>query len=386
MGNHYIARLKDGSLAAVFSKESKIVIKFLKNGRWEYEQALLEGKNLNFSADFDQGGNLHIFVQDNKNDIILMVFNGTQFSKRQLLNGSSVDRYPMQVRQLKNSCLIYNIPIEGNKYKLIMQNTKESGWDEPMEIAEIFPLPGNGNSLFDLQLVNPAHGVALYNSENNVIGYKEIAPGKICEFVPISRPGEFVLDASFLTLQDGVHLLYISANLFSQKLIYRRKVSAKISEALTLWEGPRIENCLLTNINGEIHAFWNLREGLYCAKSTIGGKSFEKGQIYTQKFCKKPLKASYITAFGDEDYFIRNIFVDSLAPWDVQILPDVFPEFYPIPKAPEPVKPASPPPQHEPESSDYEERLLFALKHSEKLKEENRKLKEENSMLKKPKE
>ena len=382
MGKHYIAKFKDGSLAAIFSNESKIAVKFFKNGRWEYEQILLEGTNLNFSADFDKAGNLYIFAQDNKNDIMLIAFDGAEFSKRRLLDGHSVNKYPMRVRQLKNTCLIYNIPGEGAKYKLIMQNAKGSDWVEPVEIADFSPLPGSAHTLFDLQLVEEAHGLVFYTGENNIIGYKEITPDKICDFVPVSRPGEFVLDCDFLTLYDGIHTLYISANLFSQKLIYRRKVSAKFSQPIILWEGPHIENCLLAEIKGEIWAFWNLRESLYVAKSSTGGKSFSKGQIYTQKFCKKPLRASYITALKPEDYFVRNIYIDSTAPWDVQILPDIFPDFYPIPKAPEPVKLVSPPPKP---VAEYEERLSFALKHSQKLKEENKKLREENLMLKKPK-
>jgi len=380
MGNCYIARFKDQSLAALFENETGVMAKFYKNNRWEAEHLLLSGSNLSFTADFDSGGNLCVFAQNTKGDIVLLAYNGSKFKSRKLLNGQTVEKYPMRVHSMKNASLIYNIPNGDNKYKLIQQNAGEKGWEKAAEIAQFISLPGIAGSLFELQTLSPDHGLVFYNSENNLIGYKEVSTSKICEFHPLQRPGELILDYNFLTLKSGIHLTYVTANMFSRRLLYRQKTTAKLSEPIVLWEGPRIENCLLSEIDGEIWAFWSGGENLYTAKAK--GTSFEKAKIYTQKFCKKPLRASYITAMDYDDYFTRYVYVDSQKPWDVQILPDMFPDFYPQPKPPE--VPPPPPPPKPPSNSEYEERLLFTLKHAEKLKEENRKLKEEISQLKKP--
>ena len=382
MATYYIARLKDSRLAAIYSKGSGIAANFYINGRWEGERLLLpEGPVSScFTADFDSVGNLCIFTQNEQNDILLITHNGSEFKGQKFKGSPNLEAYPMKVYSMRTSTLVYNLPSEGEKYKLLLQNAGEGGWEEAVEIAEFSPPPAMPAYLFEFQLINPAHGLVFYSGENNMLGYREISPSKICDFIPLQRPGEIVFDYSFLTLSTGIHALYISANLFSRRLIYRHKTTSKLSEPQVLWEGPHTKNCLLSEIDGEICAFWNFGENLYIAKRE--GKFFGKAKIYTQKFCKNPIKASYITALTDEYYVTKTVYIDSQKPWDVQILPDIFPEFYPQPLPKEVPVPAVIPPLA-PEAKDFEERLKFALKHADKLKEENLKLKEEVVRLKK---
>jgi len=376
MKNHYIARFRDESLAAIFVRNNTVMIKLNKNGRWENEQPLHKGSAI-FSADFDKIGNLCLFAQDADNDIVLIAHNGNKFSARKLLKSPAELRYSMRVYSMQSSALVYNIPAEDNKFKLIRQTATKEGWESPTEITVFSPPPAIPSFLFEMQSLGPAHSLVFYNAENNLIGYREISPADICAFVPMQRHNETIVDYNFLTVKSGVHALFVSANMFRQRLMYTKKISAKLSEPVVLWEGPRIENCLLSEIKGEMWAFWSVGESLYVAKSKDG--IFQKAAVYTQKFCKKPQKAFYISDTPSENYFTRAVYVDSEHPWDVQILPDIFSDFYPQSKAPEiPL-----PPPAEPENTDYEERLTLTLKHAKKLREENFRLKEEIEKLRK---
>jgi len=380
LGTYYVARLRDEGLVSIYSDKKGIMARFFENGSWGDAQLLLEEALPSFTAEFDDSGSLCIFAQSRESDIVRISYNGTRLSQRTVLSGQSSNKYNMRVQQLQSGSLVYNVPADGSKFKLIMQSAEEGGWGEPEEIATAPALPGHDGA-FELQLINKGHGLVFYSSENNVIGYKEISPTQTCEFIPISRPGEIVLDCSFLTLQSGVYVVYVIANLFSQRLLYRRKVSEKFSEPIILWEGMRIEKPMISEINREIWAHWLFGENLYIAKAEESNSPHEatpkaaklmgSAEVYTQKFCKRPVVASYIVS-GDG---LRNIYVDSARPWDVQILPDVLPTFYPI------MRSAEPPMQDEkampPElvNSDYDRKLQFMTMHAQKLKEENEKLK-----------
>ena len=412
MATYYIARLKDGGLAAMYTGALGLSARFFTEGRWGEEQIFLKGAEGDFTAGFDDGGNLCVFGRDGDGDITLTAFRGHDYRSRKLLSGQSVKPYPMSVYSMKNSTLLYNIPADdkgrvpanagidaktaspanaAHKFKLVQHSPGGSEWQEPVEVAELSPYPAIDGPLFDLQLLNTerSHGIVLYNDSRNLMGYREISLSRVCDFVPLSRPGELVLDYSLLTIAEGerggIHVLYVSAALFTKRLLYVKKTSAKLSEPVILWEGPRIENCLLKEIDGEIWALWSVGENLFVAKTK--GSGFEKAAVYTQKFCKRPVKARYISAYtsGDETYRAKTVYVDGQKPWDVQIMPDAADGFYPQAKPAatltlEPPEPPEPPAKPE----DTDERLGFAIKQLGKLKEENQKLRDEVQKLRKP--
>ena len=67
------------------------------------------------------------------------------------------------------------------------------------------------------------------------------------------------------------------------------------------------------------------------AVSVDDGDTFGAMELYKRKFCAEPVKASFVSQrpLETEDWFARQVYVDRAAPWDVQMVPDLCPIFYP---------------------------------------------------------
>ncbi|MCL2704427.1 MAG: hypothetical protein FWE91_12625 [Defluviitaleaceae bacterium] len=196
---------------------------------------------------------------------------------------------------------------------------------------------------FRVQIVKDDHAMVFYNTPktdaNFGFGYKELNFIRQADFRPIHM-GAGVTRFSALTTDTNVHFLYVARNMLGSRLLYRRKHKAGLSAAVTVCEGSRFDGCWLFIMKNRIHAAYMISGSLYISVSDDDGQVFRRPAKYRNKLCESPVKAAYLTHTPpDEDgLVVREVYVDSLNPWDVQIIPELYPEFFPEPevKAPPP--------------------------------------------------
>lgn len=188
-------------------------------------------------------------------------------------------------------------------------------------------------AVLQLQNITDKHAVLFYQSINTEspaknIGYTEVSEDNFSSFKSIHTTNYQILDTSFITTTMGIHALYIVKSLFSYQLVYKCKTKQEFDPPIVIFEGQKMESCLLSIINGEVYAFFRYKGQVFSSKKS--GETFTKPQVYKYKICKEPTKAIYLSedAMLSEEFFVNNVYVDSYNPWDIQILPEMYTGFY----------------------------------------------------------
>lgn len=310
-----------------------------REGRYSPENTLLSGVKLPFSV-FHHGGLLHVFCQDIRGNIMLFNCREGQWNKRTILQGNeSVLITPMISEE--NLCIIYNgfAETDGQMpclFKRTLDMSNGTGeWHPPDAIDHFKPF---SFMPYEAQVTGPGHLLLFYQTyaDECQIGYREVTPRRIGPFHRfLNSPGTLV-DVSYLTTWEAVHILLIIRTAFSCQLLYRKKTDDVFTPPALLWESPKIERCLLTVIEDQLHATCILGGKLHRAISSDDGDFFGSMSLYKRKFCAEPVKANFV--FEEEwdarsrktsSWFARQVYVDRAAPWDIQMVPDLCQNFYP---------------------------------------------------------
>ena len=174
------------------------------------------------------------------------------------------------------------------------------------------------------QSTSSNHVVLFYQSREGHVGYREITDKRTGPFHRFLNTKDGVLhDASFLATYDELHVLMVVRTPFSHQLIYRKKTEDVFTPPVSLWESPKIDNCLLTLVGEELHATCMISGKLHRSISYDEGDTFGSVELYKRKFCAEPVKADFISEMPTDGWYARQVYVDSNAPWDVQMLPDL---------------------------------------------------------------
>jgi len=272
---------------------------------------------------------LHVFGQDVQGNVLLFVYREGQWSHRSVLQASGDVLFtPMAAG--KGMSFVCNAHTDPENPSLIKQSMDDNGkWLPPEVIDHFKPF---GYLPYEAQATAPTHMLLFYqaNTDDCQIGYREITPTRTGVFRRFFNGHGRLVDYSFLTTHDALHLLMIIKDPFSCQLLYRKKTETDFTPSVLLWESPKISQCLLSWVRGEIHATCMTGGKLQRAISTNGGDSFAEIKQYKRKFCVDPVKANFIsTDESEKSWFARQVYVDSEAPWDVQMIPDLCTDFYP---------------------------------------------------------
>lgn len=179
-----------------------------------------------------------------------------------------------------------------------------------------------------LQRLKDDHALLFYHGIGT-FGYREMNMGSETDFMPI-HVGAGVSFYSALTAADAIHFLYVVRSMLGSRLMYRQKHQAGLSANLTICEAPRIDGCVLFIAGNRIYAAYLAAGVMHLTHSDDGGASFRRPARYRSKLCESPIKAAYLTQSSEKNLALREVLVDSLNPWDVQILPEIYPDFYPL--------------------------------------------------------
>lgn len=346
--NNHIVRIDDTVFKFYYSQDKNIYVRTYEDNRLKAPQTVLSNALPDFSVSI-KNNRPEVFARDEKGNIIISSYENNQFTNRIMLENKADQIHKILFASMQsnaNSTLIYNIP-EGQKYyKLMMQKIGEAGkWERPIEIDLFQPYK---DDLFLAYPLGLDHSLICYVDANNNLGYREVTPDKTGAFHILANISENIFDYSILASKEGIHFIYITGNIFSFRLMYRRKTETEFTKPLILWEGNRIESCLLWISENKLNASFMSNNKLHVQNSTNNGQSFYQPEIYRNKFCLRPAKAAYISnkKLDPADFYVYQLYVDAYNPWDVQIFPDISSNFYPekeitVPEPPPSVDAAS---------------------------------------------
>lgn len=336
MQNNYIIYTKDNKLVCFYYTEDfKIYCKTYENNKWSKGSTVISGVREYYTINMSENGELYLFCQNTKGHIMLCRNNGLEWSQSTILEN--------KVQKIQNILfnsiitnnglsIVYNVPIIDEKaHFLTAQSLNNNGkWLESTRIDKISALP---NTIFQTQTIKSNHIIVFYQKrtpETN-LGYREITPNKIGAFNVFHTTNYQIIDHSFLTTNKAIHFLYIVKGMFSNQIFYRKKESNVFDNPIVLSEGQKLGNCCLSIIHNKIYASWTYGSQLYQCTSDDYGNSFTRPTKYKRKFCLNPQKAVYLSYKGmtEDNFVIRELYVDSTNPSDIQLIPDLYEEFYP---------------------------------------------------------
>ncbi|MDR1638837.1 MAG: hypothetical protein LBT59_03985 [Clostridiales bacterium] len=337
-----IARTEKSIYAFYHSRQRGISGRSFRNGRWSAEFPVAQTARENFSVTIENGI-FYLFCQDSQGDIILATSNVDEdgWSSRVMLK-SQTDRfhpvalYPMMAD--KGLSIIYNTPssaIDERNGSLVFQRLGDDGqWLPASRIDKFYPF---GPSLYQVQRLSRDHLLLFYQKRtpDNNLGYMEITREEQGAYNAFCQTPYYVPDTSFLATDKGVHALYVVKSMFSSQLIYRKKAGKDFGPPIAIHEAQRIENCLVFFVQNTLRVSFQSGGILYMCVSEDNGDTFGRPVRYKAKFCQSPEKAVYISqaSQSESQAFMREVYVDHACPWDVQMIPDLYDDFYPGPEA-----------------------------------------------------
>jgi len=322
MYDAYIAKTADGQLYAFYyAPGNGVCQRVYDKGRWEQAISVAVEAAPGFTVSHNGGGRFYVLYRDNE---------GTT----RMLAGDKNGYEPLDTgREFSSSGEIYAV-VSGNGNFFISEEQSEDGG---------ISLVSRGDTVdshfrtaecgFRAQNVSGDHTILFYHtpksSQNYGFGYRELNISKTGEFKPV-HIGAGVFRYSALTTDDAVHFLYITRGMFGDRLLYRKKHGAGLSAAVTVCEGGGKLSCWLFIVKNRIYAAYLSAGSLYVCVSDDDGQSFRRPLRYRSKFCESPVKAAYLSAVSldENELAVREVYVDSLQPWDVQVLPEVYGEFF----------------------------------------------------------
>lgn len=338
MQNIYIVRTKDCKLHCFYyTNESGVNLRTYEHNKWGKALNIVPDASENYTLTLSEDGVFYIFCSDSagnthlcKNDPDKNTWNTELILRNQSPIINAVIFSPIITKDgLK---LISNVPSPEDRTHFIMtqQLYKNGEWGTPSRLDRITPFL---NNIFVTQAITNDHLLLFYQTktpETN-LGYREITSDRAGSFNIFHSTIYQIMDTAFLTATDSIHVLYVVKSMFSTQLVYRKRDSSGFSNAVTIWEGQRIENCSMYFINGILHASFISSGYLYISQSEDYGLNFSRPVRYKNSFCKNPVKAIYIseTEMNEKHYFTREVYVDKHSPFDIQILPGLIENFYP---------------------------------------------------------
>ena len=342
MAKAAIVRTRDSRLQCFFhAADTGVCVRIHENGAWGKPRVLLQGAREVFSVNMAEDGRLYVFAQDERGNMHLCTSSAEASDE---WNDQTILRSQMSTAQ--GTCfhalisdvglhLVYNMPTgEGRGQQMVSQRLGvNGGWEAANRLGGVMPV---GGQLFQTQMAGSRHMLLFYQSCNPdcALGYREIAPDRIGEMHILHTTGYQITDASFVTLPDALHALYIVKSSFSSQLIYRRRDGAGLSDPVVIWEAQRAESCLLFFSEGRLTACCLSNGQVFSCMAKENG-TFSWPTRVRMSFATEPMKAVYLSALAESaastgSFFCREVYVDKARPWEMQLPGVPRGDFFPL--------------------------------------------------------
>lgn len=371
--SRYIVRLNNNLACFYHTQENTILLRVYQAGKWSKAKGIIGNVRENFSVNVST--KIYLFCQDINGSIILCTGEDYSFSKRTILESTEYNPHNILFNALikkEGMLLIYNTPA-GDGHYLMRQRLTEGKWSKAERIDKI---PNQSRELFQIQHISPEHVLLFYQTQSGEIatGYRELNMESCGKFNSYYSGSQAVYDQSILTTNKAVHTAYVLKGLFSSQLIYRKKEDEEFGSPVIISEGTKIDFVHMFFAEDNLYIVFRGNSWISYVISENNGESFSKPKRYGNKFCLEPVKAIYLTNDTQRENasFSRELIVDAAAPWDIQMLPDIYENFYPV-SEPEPARE-----KVEKESEEYSE-IINALR--QKVSEYEMKLEDKDRQI-----
>jgi len=336
MSYNYIVRLKNDKLLAIYYAKGSILCKKYINNQWSGEQILIEDAREQFSVTLNEQGNVYLICQNIIGNMLLCTDTSGEFQSKVILENTKKEVYNVLMTPLISEngfCLVYNVLNAENGNSLIFQKLDEKGgWSTAEKIDDF----SNMHSSYEIQPISREHVIIFYRAkkEENTIYYRELTMRNKGGINTVCSSNFRIVDTSFLITQSEMHTIYIVKSLFSTQLYYRKNDEGKFKAPILLMESQNLSNCIVYFVNCELHVTCLSNNGLFTSISKDNGRTFSKVSKNEFKISSNCTKATYIS-FEQQDeskFYARQIYVNKDRPYDVQLIPNIYKEFYPVHK------------------------------------------------------
>jgi len=339
MANAALVRTKENRLLCLYhAPEAGVCVRGYENGIWGKPRTVLSGARDAFTVNMADDGRLYVFAQDIKGNMHLCTSNAAapdgwndQTILRSQMSASQSAYFHALISEA-GLHLIYNVPTgEGRGQQLVSQRLGADGrWGVANRLGGVSAI---GGQPVRSQMVGRGHMILLYQTcePDCSLGYREVAPDRIGGMHTIHTTGYQITDASFLATGEVLHVLYIVKSPFSCQLIYRRRDGAGFSDPVVVWEAQRIDSCILYIAEGRLTVCCICNgQPFSCAAGANG--AFSHPVRVRASFGSEPMKAVYLSEVPMEAgaFFCRELYVEKVRPWEVQLLGIPSAVFYPI--------------------------------------------------------
>jgi len=335
----YIIRTNKYIGAFYHDAKRGIVRRIYQKGRWQAEQTIAGSCRDNFTVHYENEI-IYMFCQDSNGDILAITVSDSDgtVNRRVAVSSQSKDISRVFVHPVitgKGLMIIFNAagPEDRGNYLMAQRLDERGNWAPAAHIDKYW------SGSFEVQRLTNDHLLLFYQTGHiaHNLGYREITPEQQGAYNVYYTTKYNVQDISCLTTDNGVHTLFVVKGMFSSQLFYRRNITGSFDAAIMLYEAQRIENCLLFCVNDKLFITFLSSGSLLMCVSDDKGASFSRPARYLNKFCQNPVKAYYVSqdVQSESGLFLRQVYVDSSSPWDIQIIPELFEGFFPAYTEPE---------------------------------------------------
>lgn len=340
MDNRYIIKTNNEKLIYFYYRKSNIFIREMINDTISSENIAAENVRENYTVTLCKNGEIYLFCQSVSGDIIQFKLKNGEQSKNIILKNSGKISKNILFYCIENGSqmsLIYNIPITSAGYKDSYDIMKQvfdgkGSWKTPEKIDTIV---GMSDFIFKAYSISNGYGVLFYQKNNgngeNSIGYREFNIDSVGQFNPIYLTNYRIVANSFLASDKGIHFIFAVKNIFSTRIIYRKKGTIGVQDYIVLSESKQVESCELSIIKNKLYAFWKNTMGIFYCISEDNGNSFSRPYKYTGKTSGNLKKAVYLSfpKMTEENFFVQGLYTDNNNICDIKIIPELCDNFIP---------------------------------------------------------
>ncbi|MDR2939530.1 MAG: hypothetical protein LBV08_04325 [Clostridiales bacterium] len=337
MVNTYVIKLNPNKLICFYYAPNEgVAYNVYENNAWSKKEVIFKNAMENYTVTVSENKTILIFCQDWDGNLFMCTNPEGIWRNKVLLENKSGDVnkilfYP--IISEKNTSLIYNVPGQDDKPAyLVSQLLMEGGkWSEASFIDNYVDM---NDTIFQVYPIANDYALLFYlNRANDLkLGYREVTSSLHGQFNVFHQSAFKIRDQSFLPTDEEIHFLYIIKTYFSSQLIYRKKTDDGFTKPKILWESQIINKCLMFIINNKLYIYFVAnRVPMEIISQDFGG-SFEKAKEASAKFSADSKKAVFISCQGAEGRgpYIREVFVDAENPCNIQIIPGLWDDFYPV--------------------------------------------------------
>ena len=339
MENHYIVKLTAEKFSCFYFKNNTFFMKEIIGGKISSEKVIANDVRSNYTLTLCKNRMVYLFCQSLSGDIIHFKIKNDTWNKNIILKNNGKNSKNILFYCIENGSqmsLIYNIPMvetpnAPNSFDIMKQTFDgKENWSTPEKIDSIL---STNDFIFQIYIISPGHGIIFYqknmgNTENN-IGYREFNIDGIGKYNSVYATKYRIIATSFLPAENGIHFILAVKNIFSTRIIYRKKGMSGINDYIVLSETNQVESCEISIIKSNLYAFWKTPMGIFYCISKDNGTSFTKAYKYSKKITGPLKKASYLSfeEMSENKFYVNNLYTNQNDIWDIKILPDICDNF-----------------------------------------------------------